>query len=141
MGNKFNIKNWSVKDLGKRQFELVYTPSEGVHYMTLTGSAVTVDLQIPHAFRLQRVEVKHTDSAKANGTDAFTWFFQVLDWSDGLPFKIISYTASVVSDFLEDDFLEVYSYPQGSNFQFSLDSTNTDLAYLKVIIQLLEAVP
>lgn len=120
------------KYLGGKKYELTLKPP---YYVLQTGSAVTTNLQIQTPHRLIRVEAHHTNSSDVNSTDALTWSL-TRAIVKGLLEKLIDYTGSAVSDFLEK-FGEGYEFPD-MQYQLITNTTNTDRFYIKIIIQLLE---
>ena len=120
---------WQSLPLGQDMFWMYPTT-----YIEQTGAAVEVALDIPFNFKLIAILLEHTDSSDALSTDALTWSFNVAT-RVGLAqnFPIVSYTASVTSQFLEifgDDFV----YPQGG-YVLSMDTTNTDRVRVVLVLQ------
>lgn len=120
---------WDQEFIGKRQYVLRLKAKT----ITMTGSAVTRALTILEWHRIIKIEVKHTDSAKDDSTDALTWYLErkFFDCSSGI--ALASYTSSTISDFIEA-FGEKFEYPR-AEYELSFNTTNTDLIYLEVYIQ------
>jgi hypothetical protein len=124
-----DAKDFDVQHIGKRIYELTLkTP------ITASGGAVNHDYVITEKHRLVRVEVKHTTSANVDSADAFTWALS--KQIKGLFQKLVSYTASVASDFIEL-FGEGYEF-SSTTYRLTENTTNTDRIYLKLVVQLLD---
>jgi len=103
--------------------------------MLMTGSAVNFDFRIPRAHRLLRIAFKHTASTKADSTDSLSLTVKRL-MESGLWKKIFEDTAILVAD-IDALFGEKYeSRPQ--SYRITANTTNTDLLYVEVFVQLLE---
>lgn len=126
-----NLRDFIYKFLGKKLYELTLRGD----YVPQTGADVIKMLEVPFCHRLVRVEVKHTDGSDVDSTAAFTWSLSRRT-TKNLYSKIVGYSASVVTDFVEA-FGETYEYP---NMEYKLvtNTTNGHRIYLKMTIQLLD---
>jgi hypothetical protein len=129
--NTLALSNLNDEYLGKNIYELTLKVG-GQKYIGATGSDVITVFNIPFPHKLLKVEVKHTNSSNVDSTDALTWEL-VREMVSGLNVSMVSYTASVSSDFIET-FGEEFVYPAKS-YQFKQNTTNTDRVYVIFTIQ------
>ena len=110
--------------------------AEGFVRVAQTGAAVETIFTIPYAHRIRRIEVKHVDAALADNTDALTWYISRYFPDAGVPFAILSYTSSTVTDkqiVMEDSF----AYPDGQQYVLSTNTTTAHYVYFRIIVEIL----
>ena len=102
--------------------------------ITAIGSAVTQYFTIPFMHRLLRVEVKHTDSAYVDCTDALTYSLKYGSTSkNSLLFAVAAKSATAVTDNAH-----IFSefWRSMTRYQLVTNTTNTDLIYVSLLIRL-----
>lgn len=122
------VGDFKVSPLGGNLYAL--EPTTG--YILQTGAAVTVYLELPVKHRLVRVDIKHTDSADADSTDALAYSISKRH-TGNIYIVLAADAACVVSDVIES-FGE--DFPMGNtNYLIVTTTTNTDRLYLVFVIE------
>lgn len=126
------ITGWNAHFIGKRLFEIDKT-GQSTKYIAMTGSVVNTDIKLQYNFRLVRIELKHTDTNKADSTDSLSATISRKKY--GLWNVLAQNTAIVKAD---ADFLfgETYEFLQ-TELRLALNTTSTDRIYVVIVIQLL----
>lgn len=123
------FKGGKVEHVGKGIFRI------DLPVITCTGSDVTQYFMIPFHHRILRMEVKHTDSSYADSVNALTYSLKMgATVNPALLFAIVTNTATIVSDTAH-----LLDFPRTqSRYQLITNSTNTELLYVALLIELEE---
>jgi hypothetical protein len=125
-----SVNDWEGKLIGKGIWQYEPLPNTAP-YLTMTGSAVTLDAYIPTGHRLVRFEWKHTTSAGVDGLDATAVILSRIDKT--LLWRIYAEAASTSSTTVVP-FGEGYEY-HNCRYRVSFNTSNTDLVYPKLWVQ------
>lgn len=122
-------KDWNVTEIGNGDYLLTLKNK----YIEMTGANVVTNFTILEGHTLERLELKHTDSAKAESVVSTLITFQrILEMLDSLPHDLFEETACVKSD---KRVIFGYDYPSQS-YRLTLNTTNTHRIYPEVYIRL-----
>ena len=102
--------------------------------ITCTGSDVITRFNIPYAFQLERIEMKHTDSSNVDSNDALTYSLDKKMWNN-LLFRYLTETSSTASDIIKE--MDDYFFEKGE-LVLTTNTTTTDLLYQTLIVCILE---
>ena len=116
--------------VGKGIYEVYPYPTRS---MTMTGSAVTLDFDIQFNHRLVKVQWSHAVAAGTDGADATAAYLYQYDPVSGRKVPLYAETASTSSHTVAA-FGEEYEYV-AKRYQWSFNTTNTDLVYPKMWVQ------
>ena len=125
---KNEFKTGRIDHLGKGIFQV------SLAVITCTGANVTQYFTIPFLHRMHRIDVKHTDSAKADSVDALTYSLKYgTVIAPELLFALEVNTATIVTDTSH-----IYSkfVRSASRYQLISNTTNTDLLYVTLVIEI-----
>ncbi len=104
-------------------------------FIPMTGANVVIEFGILEGHILRRLELKHTDSAKAESIDSLTITFQRrLEMLDSLLHDLFEETTTKSDKRVI--FGSEYTYPS-QFYRLTLNTTNTDRIYPEVYIELL----
>lgn len=106
-------------------------------YIAQTGAQVNTRLEFPFGHQLLKAELKHTDSADADSTDALTYAMLYRGVAN-LMNSLRSGSGVTASDILEV-FGDEYIHSE-TVYLFETNTTNTDRIYITLYIRLLGAV-
>ena len=105
---------WHIEPFGAlNHYEVTLDPkgSNGSEYLTGTGAAAYVYMDIPYPHRWVRMEFKHQTTANVDSAVAHLFYLERSKWS-GRYFKIYGDAASVVADDMRIAG-DGYEYPAG----------------------------
>ena len=101
-------------------------------YIGCTGSDVEQIINIPFMHQLLKMELKHTDSANADATDALTYsLYQRYHANTWAIITII--TDSIASD-MTDEYIDYYKLR--GEYRLIVNTTNTDRAHVAFYIKI-----
>ena len=122
------MRSAQIDHLGKGVYKIELAP------ITCTGANVTQYFSIPFLHKIHRVEVKHTDSANVDSVNALTYSLKYgATTVKSLLFNLITNTATIVSDTAH---LFSNYYRDSTRYQLITNSTNTELLYVTLIIEI-----
>jgi len=129
---------WTFKRIGKNIYKIYVTTDP--NSITMTGSDVKTQLQIPFPHRILRMHLYHTDSAYAASTDALN---VILRRSAGTltPAKFVEdlfNESGITASKITEVYGEGFEYEAGI-YDVILNSTSTDLIFPIFYVQKLEA--
>ena len=99
--------------------------------ITCTGSNVTTWFTIPFMHSLEKMELKHVDSAGADSTDVVTYSISV-NQHPNLSRTIFQIVDSIASD-ITDEYTNYYF--EAGQYKLVFNSTNTDKLYVSITFQ------
>ena len=124
-------KDWNVTPIGNGDYLLTLKNK----FITMTGANVITNLTILEGHILKKLELKHTDSAKAESiVSTLITFQRILEELDSLPHDLFEETACVKSD-KRVIFNSGYEYPS-QTYRLTLNTTNTHRIYVELYIAL-----
>jgi len=124
-------KLWDVEAIGNGDYLLTLKAK----FIYMTGTNIITNFTILQGHILKKLELKHTDSAKAENTTATLITFQrILEKLDALPHDLFEETACVKSD-KRVVFNSGYEYPS-QTYRLTLNTTITHRIYPELYIEL-----
>ena len=124
-------KDWNVTQVGNGDLLLTLKDK----FITMTGANVVTNLTILKGHKLKKLELKHTDSAKAESVVSLLITFQrILEKLDSLPHDLFEETACEKSD-KRVVFNSGYEYPS-QTYRLTLNTTITHRIYPELYIAL-----
>lgn len=124
-------KDWNVTPIGNGDYLLTLKDK----YIPMTGANVITNVTILEGHILRKLELKHTDSAKAeNSTATLITFQRILEELDALPHDLFEETACEKSD-KRIIFNSGYQYPS-QTYRLTLNTTTTHRIYPELYIAL-----
>ena len=124
------IDGWQFNRISPRVFEYTLSPTKSI---TLSGSDVDTDSfkpRLPHI--LQRIALKHTDSANADSTTIMT--ATLFRKNPASLFERIWRASSVVGDLIATFDLNETQY-RSQDYRLRLNGTNTELVFPAFYLQ------
>lgn len=128
--DRLAVLGWEARPIGMGIWGLIPSP---IRYMTMTGSAVTLNAAVPIAHRLVRFEWKHTNSSQADAAGATAAILGTMDSATNLQTIIYAEAASTSAN-------TVVPFGEGyedyfTTYVLSFNTSNTDLIYPMLVIQ------
>jgi len=122
-------KDWNVTPIGNGDYLLTLKAK----FITMTGANVITNLTILEGHILRKLELKHTDSAKAeNATATLITFQRILEELDSLPHDLFEELACEKSD-KRVVFNTGYQYPS-QTYRLTLNTTITHRIYPELYV-------
>ena len=126
-------KDWDITYIGNGE-HLITLKNK---YITMTGSDIITEVGILEPHILKKVELKHTDNAKAESTDTLKITFQRrMELLDVLLHDLYEDAKGTKKSDIRLLFGENYEYPS-QYYRLTLNSTNTDRIYLEIYVELI----
>jgi len=100
--------------------------------ITCTGADVTTRFNIPFMHDMKKMEIKHTDSAKADSVNALSYTVNHRHHPN-LWLLLLNVTATTASDII-DEYIEYYM--QSGEYKLVTNTTNTEKLYISVYINI-----
>lgn len=122
------LRDARIQYLGDHYFKI------DMPVITCTGADVITRVNIPYAFKFNRIELKHADNGNVDSSDPLTYGLDKKTWNN-LVMTYLAVTTSTASDIIQE--FEEYYFEKGE-FVLTTNSTNNDLLYLTIYIKILE---